>query len=411
MATVTLKGKNINTSGNLPKTGSEAPDFKLIRTDLSVATLADYKGKSIVLNIFPSIDTGTCAASVRNFNKSAANLNNTSVLCISRDLPFAQTRFCGAEGIENVFMLSDFNTGQFGIEVADIISKTEKILIKEKPDVLLILGDTNSGLSAIPAAHLGIKIIHLEAGMRAYDFRMPEDKNRTLIDHLSSILLPYTDYSRENLIRENIHPSKIYVIGNPIVEVIEHYLPKIEKSTILQKLKLKTKDYFLVTAHRSENVDQIENLKKILISLEKIHKKFKKRVIYPMHPRTLSKIKKLKIPNGIEIIKPAGFLDFTKLEKNAFCLITDSGTVPEESLYFKIPSVTIRETTERPEYIEAGSNILSGLEPNDVIRAVDLITSKKIESEWNSRLGDNLTSSKVLNILSGKLNRLKYQND
>jgi UDP-N-acetylglucosamine 2-epimerase (non-hydrolysing) len=302
-------------------------------------------------------------------------------------------------------------TSQFGVEVADIIKKTEKILIKEKPDVLLILGDTNSGLSAIPAAHLGIKIIHLEAGMRAYDFRMPEDKNRTLIDHLSSVLLPYTDYSRENLIRENIHPSKIYVIGNPIVEVIEYYLPKIEKSKILQKMKLKTKDYFLITAHRSENVDQIENIKKLFSSLQKIQKKFKKRIIFPMHPRTLSKIKKLKIPNEIEIIKPLGFLDFTKLEKNAFCLITDSGTVPEESLYFKIPSVTIRETTERPEYIEAGSNILSGLEPNDVVRAVDLITSKNIELEWNSRLGDNLTSSKVLNILSGKLNRLKYQND
>ena len=302
-------------------------------------------------------------------------------------------------------------TSQFGVEVADIIKKTEKILIKEKPDALLILGDTNSGLSAIPAAHLGIKIIHLEAGMRAYDFRMPEDKNRTLIDHLSSVLLPYTDYSRENLIRENIHPSKIYVIGNPIVEVIEYYLPKIEKSKILQKMKLKTKDYFLITAHRSENVDQIENIKKLFSSLQKIQKKFKKRIIFPMHPRTLSKIKKLKIPNEIEIIKPLGFLDFTKLEKNAFCLITDSGTVPEESLYFKIPSVTIRETTERPEYVEAGSNILSGLEPNDVVRAVDLITSKNIELEWNSRLGDNLTSSKVLNILSGKLNRLKYQND
>jgi UDP-N-acetylglucosamine 2-epimerase (non-hydrolysing) len=287
-------------------------------------------------------------------------------------------------------------TDGFGSEVADIISKTEKVMIKEKPDVLLLLGDVNSGLSAIPAAHLGIKIIHLEAGMRAYDFRMPEDKNRTLIDHLSSVLLPYTDYSRENLIRENIHPSKIYVIGNPIVEVIEYYLPKIEKSKILQKMKLKTKDYFLITAHRSENVDQIENIKKLFSSLQKIQKKFKKRIIFPMHPRTLSKIKKLKIPNEIEIIKPLGFLDFTKLEKNAFCLITDSGTVPEESLYFKIPIVTLRETTEIPEYIEA---------------AVDLITSKNIELEWNSRLGDNLTSSKVLNILSGKLNRLKYQND
>ena len=201
-------------------------------------------------------------------------------------------------------------TSQFGVEVADIIKKTEKILIKEKPDALLILGDTNSGLSAIPAAHLGIKIIHLEAGMRAYDFRMPEDKNRTLIDHLSSVLLPYTDYSRENLIRENIHPSKIYVIGNPIVEVIEYYLPKIEKSNILKKMKLKKNDFFLVTAHRSENVDNKKTLEKIFSSLEKIHKKFGKRVIYPIHPRTISKMKHLQeIYKGIELIDPLGFFD------------------------------------------------------------------------------------------------------
>jgi len=302
-------------------------------------------------------------------------------------------------------------TDQFGIEVADIIIKTEKIILKEKPDVLLILGDTNSGLSAIPAAHHGVKIIHLEAGMRAFDFRMPEDKNRIMIDNLSSILLPYTDYSRENLLRENIHPGKIYVVGNPIIEVINYYLPKIEKSKILQKMNLKTKDYFLVTAHRSENVDDLKNLKKILLTLQKLYKKFNKRIIYPMHPRTLSKIKKLKIPTGIEIIKPLGFFDFTKLEKNAFCLITDSGTVPEESLYFKIPSVTIRETSERPEYMEAGSNILAGLEPESILDAVDLITSQEIKSEWDSRLGDGLTSFKVINILCGKLNRLKYQND
>lgn len=299
-------------------------------------------------------------------------------------------------------------TGKFGLEISEIIEKTEKIFLKEKPDILLILGDTNSGLAAIPAAHYGIKIVHLEAGMRAYDFRMPEDKNRVLIDHLSSILLTYTNYSRENLIRENIHPSKIYVVGNPIIEVINYFLPQIEDSKILKKMELKSKKYFVVTAHRSENVDNPEQLKKIFLGLEKINKKFKMRIIYPIHPRTLSKIKKIKIPKCIELIKPLGFFDFTKLEKNAFCLITDSGTVPEESLYFKVPSVTIRESTERPEYIEAGSNILSGLEPKDVLDSVNVITSHNSDWQFNSILGDGHTASKVVNILQGKSNRHKF---
>ena len=307
---------------------------------------------------------------------------------------------------------ADYNlkikTGQFGIELAEIILQTEKIILKEKPDAIIILGDTYSGLAAIVAAHYGVKIIHLEAGMRAYDFRMPEDKNRILIDHLSSILLPYTNYSRENLIRENIHPSTIYVIGNPIIEVIDYFLPQIEKSDILKKMKLKEKEYVLITAHRSENVDNEDNLKKIISSLEKIHNKFKKRIIYPMHPRTSSKLKNIKIPKFIEIIKPLGFFDFTKLEKNAFCLITDSGTVPEESLYFKVPSITIRETTERPEFIEAGFNILAGLEPEDIVKAVKTITSSNIKGGWTTSFGDGQTSVKVINILSGKLNRMKH---
>ncbi len=297
-------------------------------------------------------------------------------------------------------------TGGFGEEVADIIQKTEKILKKEKPDLLLILGDTNSGLAAIPAAHHGIKIAHLEAGMRAYDFRMPEEKNRILIDHLSSILLPYTIYSRENLIRENIHPSKIYVVGNPIIEVINYFLPKIESSQILKKMKLESKKFFLVTSHRSENVDDPAQLEKIFSGLEKLNKKFKMRIIYPIHPRTLSKINK--IPKCIELIKPLGFFDFTKLEKNAFCLITDSGTVPEESLYFKVPSVTIRESTERPEYIEAGKNILSGLEPQDIVDAVRVVTTNNSEGQFDSIFGDGQTASKVVNILQSKTNRHKF---
>jgi UDP-N-acetylglucosamine 2-epimerase (non-hydrolysing) len=298
-------------------------------------------------------------------------------------------------------------TGQYGEEVADIIKKSEKILLDERPDILLILGDTNSGLAALPAARHGIKIAHLEAGMRSYDSRMPEEKNRVTIDHLSTILLPYTNYSRENLIRENIHPSKIYVVGNPIIEVINYYSDKINQSDALDRMSLQPDEYFLVTAHRSENVDDAQTLQKIFSALEKIHKKFKKRVIYPMHPRTLSKIKKSKIPEGVEIIKPLGFLDFSLLERNAFCLITDSGTIPEEALYFKRPCVTIRESTERPEYIEAGSNILSGMEPDDIVSSVKLITSLHNDWAWNNALGDGNTASKVANILRGKTIRQK----
>jgi len=292
-------------------------------------------------------------------------------------------------------------TGNFGDEVSDIIKKSDQILTKEKPDILLILGDTNSGLSAIPAANKGIRIVHLEAGMRSYDSRMPEEKNRVVIDHLSSILLPYTNYSRENLIRENIHPSKIFVIGNPIIEVIEHYLPHIEKSKIMQKLHLSPNNYFLVTAHRSENVDDPKTLQKIFDGLGKLHSKFKKRIIYPIHPRTLSKKKNLKIPKEIELVKPMGFFEFLKLEKNAFCMITDSGTIPEECLYLKKPCVTIRESTERVEYVEAGSNIIAGTEPKKIVDAVTTITSMEPNWNWNNSLGDGKTSTKVINILMG----------
>ena len=294
-------------------------------------------------------------------------------------------------------------TDGFGSEVADIISKAEKVMLKEKPDVLILLGDVNSGLSAIPASHLGIKIVHLEAGMRSYDKRMPEEKNRVLIDHIATVNLPYVQYCRDNLIKENIHPASIYVVGNPILEVIQHYLPKIEKSTIMKKLKLNSNEFVLVTAHRSENVDNQKSLKNIFSGLEKIHKKFNKTILYPIHPRTTSKMKHIEIPKGIKLIDPLGFFDFTYLEKNAFCLLTDSGTVPEEALYFKKPCVTIRETTERPEIIEAGSNILSGLKPENILRSTESITMDKPDWQWKEALGDGKTARKVINILHGKL--------
>jgi UDP-N-acetylglucosamine 2-epimerase (non-hydrolysing) len=298
------------------------------------------------------------------------------------------------------------STKNYGDEIADVIKKIDVLLLKEKPDLVLILGDTNSGLSAIPAAHHGIKIVHLEAGMRSYDYRMPEEKNRIIIDHLSSLLFPYTQYSKENLQRENISPRKIFVIGNPIVEVLNFYSKKIDSSKILQKLKLESNKYFLVTAHRSENVDNIYQLKQILSGLEKLNKKFHKRIIFPIHPRTLNKLKHFKIPKCIETSKPLGFFDFTHLEKHAFCLITDSGTVPEESFYFKKPCVIIRESTERPEYLETGSTIISGLDPRDIVQSVYLITSHTSDWQWDKSLGDGNTASKVVNIMRGKSRKI-----
>jgi len=338
--------------------------------------------------LFPLLDT--------NFDHVMVNTSQNFTLELNK-IFFSQL------GIRQPNYNIKIKTDTFGEEVSDIIKKTDTILEKEKPDLLLILGDTNSGLSVIPAAHRGIKIAHLEAGMRSYDSRMPEEKNRVTIDHLSSILLPYTNYSRENLIRENIHPGKIFVVGNPIIEVIEYFLPQIEDNNIMEKLNLNTDEYFLVTAHRSENVDDPKTLQKIFDGLGKLHSKFKKRVIYPIHPRTLSKKKNLKIPKEIELVKPMGFFEFSKLEKNAFCMITDSGTIPEECLYFKKPCITIRESTERPEYVEAGSNIIAGLEPINIVNAVKTLTSKSPDWEWDNSLGDGRTSSKVVNILQGKI--------
>jgi len=287
----------------------------------------------------------------------------------------------------------------YGQMVGDIIAKSDEVIVRERPDILLVLGDTNSGLSVISAAHRGVKIAHIEAGMRSYDRRMPEEKNRVIIDHLSSVLFPYTEYSRQNLLRENIAPNKIYVIGNPIVDVIEHFRDRFEKSTILEKMHLQKKDYFLVTAHRSENVDDEETLRNIFKGLKKVHNKFGSRIVYPMHPRTMSKIGKLQIPKAIQIIKPLGFFDFTKLEKHALCLITDSGTVQEEGLYFKVPCVTIRKSTERPETVEIGSNIIAGLSPDNILASVD--AALKTNPNWNYTLGDGRSSVRVVNVLRG----------
>jgi len=288
----------------------------------------------------------------------------------------------------------DIDTSSYGKEVADVIIKSDELFDRIKPDALLILGDTYSGLSVMPAANRGIKIFHMEAGLRAWDKRMPEQRNRILIDHMSSILLPFNAYHRENLLRENIHPSKIFVTGNPTFEVMRHFQDRIKASDILTRLNLSAKGYILVTGHRSENVDNRENLQAIMKALSELHKKFKIEVLYPMHPRTKSKLAGIEIGKGVRIIDPLGFYDFNHLLKESFCTISDSGTAPEEAYFYRVPCVSIRMTTERPETIEGGAHIVAGLNPDKVVAAV--VTA--VEQEWMGRydLEESFSPSSVV---------------
>jgi UDP-N-acetylglucosamine 2-epimerase (non-hydrolysing) len=262
------------------------------------------------------------------------------------------------------------DTSGYGAEVADVIRKSDALMEKVRPDALLILGDTFSGLSVMPAAHRGIKIFHMEAGLRAWDKRMPEQRNRILIDHMSSILLPYNRYHRENLLRENIHPSKIIVTGNTTFEAMRAFAPQVAESDVLRRLGLEQKGYILVTAHRSENVDNPEYLRRMFKAFGLLVQRFKLDVIYPMHPRTKSKLASIEIPSGVRIMPPLGFYDFNRLLKDSYCVLSDSGTAAEEGLFYKVPSVSLRMATERPETLESGGHIISGFDLENIVESV-----------------------------------------
>ena len=296
----------------------------------------------------------------------------------------------------------EIDTASYGSEVADVIKKSDQLLAKVKPDALIVLGDTYSGLAVLPAANRKIKIFHMEAGLRAWDKRMPEQTNRILIDHISDILLPFNQYHRENLIRENIHPSKIFVTGNTTFETMRAFGAKIKCSRILEKLGLSKREYIAVTCHRKENVDDPVAFQSILKGLGLICNKFKLEIIYPMHPRAKSKLKGLIVPKGIRIIAPLGFYDFNALNMNAFCLVADSGTTAEEGLFYKVPCVSIRQSTERPETVEAGAHIVSGIEPKNIAASVETVVNLK----WHSRydLGEDISpSSVVINVLRSRI--------
>jgi UDP-N-acetylglucosamine 2-epimerase (non-hydrolysing) len=262
----------------------------------------------------------------------------------------------------------------FGNQMSIIFKKLEKILIETKPNRFLVLGDTNSSLAAIIAKRLHIPVFHMEAGNRQYNDIVPEEINRRVIDHSSDILLPYTQRSCENLVKEGIERRRIFITGNPIFEVMNFNEQKINASNIIQKLKISKNNYFLLTCHRQENVDDLIRLESITAMLNALVKRTKKFIIWPVHPRSKIKLKKIKIKLNklIKLIDPVDFFDFSNLEKNCFCIITDSGTVQEEASILKKPNLIIRDTTERPETIESGSSIIVGVDKENIYKQLDL---------------------------------------
>ncbi|MGE6376227.1 non-hydrolyzing UDP-N-acetylglucosamine 2-epimerase [Peribacillus muralis] len=291
-----------------------------------------------------------------------------------------------------------------GEQLAAIFKDLETILLNEKPDKVLVLGDTNSGLSSILAERLGIPVIHMEAGNRCFDLEVPEEKNRRIIDAVSSLNLPYTPQSKENLLNEGIPSKRIYLSGNPIHEVLNHFNNEIEQSVILDKINLEKEDYFLVTIHRAENVDYEARLLEIMKGINLVAETYQKRVICSLHPRTKSRIERspqLVVHPLIEFHEPFGFFDFVKLEKNAYCVLTDSGTVQEECCLFHVPAVTIRKTTERPETIESGSNMLSGINAKQIINCVNIMVNQQKDWSFPEGYDHKNVSDKVLKIILG----------
>jgi UDP-N-acetylglucosamine 2-epimerase (non-hydrolysing) len=281
-------------------------------------------------------------------------------------------------GIRQPDYFLDVKGVTLGEQLSQILSRAEEVIEKECPDRLLLLGDTNSSLSAIIAKRRGIPVFHMEAGNRCYDDRVPEEVNRRIIDHTSNILMPYTERSRANLIREGISGERIFVTGNPILEVIRHYSDHISRSDVRNRLDIQKDRFFLVTLHRAENVDIPDRLRSLITALTTLGRQYGMPVICSLHPRTRDKIRQFHInvdPEIIRFYEPFGFFDFIRLEQDACCVLSDSGTVQEECCIFHVPSVTIRDVTERPETIECGGNILSGADEETLIRSVKLVLS------------------------------------
>lgn len=270
----------------------------------------------------------------------------------------------------NYFLES--SSESLGATMADVFSKTYEILRAQTPDAVMILGDTNSALSAIVAERLAIPVYHMEAGNRSFDANVPEEINRKLVDHVATFNLPYNEYSRRNLLAEGLHPRFIQITGSPIREIFEFNKEKIEASGVLANLGLNQGKYFLVSLHRQENIDRPENLGKILAGLRLVHEKWKLPIVVSTHPRLRQKLENLGGTKELPFVflEPFGYLDYNKLQLDSLCVISDSGTISEESAIMRFRAVTLRNSMERPEALAAGTIVMSGLEPEGLLRSI-----------------------------------------
>lgn len=290
----------------------------------------------------------------------------------------------------------------------------DQVFQKEKPDAVVILGDTNTALSAICAKKRKIPIFHLEAGNRCFDNRVPEEINRVLVDRISDINLVYSDVAKQNLIKENFDLDKVIKIGSPLYEVFNSFDKKIKNSKILGKLKLNKKQYMLVSCHREENVDSYQNLKNIFLAIEKISLKHRIKVLFSLHPRTKSKLKNFpnKILKSIIFHKPFGFFDYINLQINSKLIISDSGSIIEESNILNLPSINLRETTERQEGFEKSFSIMSGLKSDDIFESAEIVI-KKFNNHVNEDLHPDYmqknVSDRVVTIIQSYINYINQK--
>ncbi len=268
--------------------------------------------------------------------------------------------------------------------IANVICKSDELMEQVKPDAVLLYGDTNSCISVIAAKRKKIPIFHMEAGNRCFDQRVPEEINRKIVDHLSDINMPLSEHARKYLLAEGLRPETIIKTGSPMTEVLLYHKDEIEKNDVLEKEGLKKGEYFIVSTHREENVDSERNFSDLLVSLSAIVEKYRKKVIVSTHPRTRKKLEAIGFVNSnpmIEFMKPFGFMEYIKLQQNAFCVISDSGTITEESSILHFPAITIRQTHERPEGMDEGTLVMTGLNSGSILDSIDAVTSQYAENK------------------------------
>ena len=303
----------------------------------------------------------------------------------------------------------DVDTSSLGRSLGEILIKTEAVLLEERPDAVLVLGDTNSAIATLMAKRMKIPTYHMEAGNRCFDANVPEEINRKMVDHLADFNLVYTEHARRHLISEGLSHRFIYLTGSPMREVLEHMLPRIQQSKALETLGLEAGRYFIVSVHREENVDSRENLKEVVGGLQALHDTFGYPVVVSTHPRTRNRLEKLGLAEdsaAIRYLKPFGFLDYNHLQMNAFCAISDSGTISEESSILGFPAVTLRRSIERPEALDTGAIALTGLDRDVLVDGVRIATAARetfsgAERETPEEYLVRNTSERVVRLITG----------